>query len=113
MKNLNWAELTLKKRGISIQLNSIESILANVNDMLINLQKENNVKMGEIFVIINKLSAITDTFQNISKQLHDAQLIVEFKQTVIALQSLIKKADTTIERANLAVNETTALLKKC
>jgi ABC-type transporter Mla subunit MlaD len=100
-----------EKGGILIQLNSIESILAKINDVLINLQKESNVKTGEIFVILNKLSSISDIFLGMSEQMRDAQLIAEFKQTVSDLQSLIKNTDDTIQRANLAVRETTSVLR--
>jgi ABC-type transporter Mla subunit MlaD len=101
-----------EKGGILIQLNSIESILAKINDVLMNLQRESNVKTGEVFVILNKLSSISDVFLGMSEQMRDAQLIAEFKQTASDLQSLIKNTDDTIQRANLAVRETTSLLRK-
>lgn len=100
-----------EKGGILIQLNSIESILASVNAVMINLQRESNVNTGELFVILKKLSAITDNFYDMSEQLRDAKLVAEFKKTVFAIQALIKNTDATIDRANRAVTETASLIE--
>jgi len=100
-----------EKGGISVQLNSIESILASVNSVMINLQRESNANTGELFVILKKLSATTDNFYDMSQQLRDAQLVAEFKKTIFSIQSLIKNTDATIDRANRAVGKTASLIE--
>jgi ABC-type transporter Mla subunit MlaD len=99
-----------EKGGILVQLNSIESILASVNSVMQNLQKESNAKTGEIFVIVKKLSAIADNFHDMSEELRDARLVDDFKLTVASIQALIKSTDATIQRADQAIIETSALL---
>lgn len=93
-------QIYAKKGQISVQLNSIDSVLASANSLLMNLQKETDSEAGEIFKTLDKVSNIADSFLAMTRKAEDDQLIPEFKKTVIALQALIETTTDTIGKAS-------------
>ena len=85
-----------KKGQIAANLDSIESILASVNNVLLNLQKESSSEAGAIFNILGKFSKLADSLLVMAQQAEDDQLISEFKKTVIALQALIDTTNSSV-----------------
>ena len=96
-------QIYAEKGKITVKFDSIESILASVNDILINLQKESDSEAGAIFQILEKFSTIADSFLQLAEQAEDEQLIPEIKKTVVALQVLLESSNATLLKAEQAI----------
>lgn len=99
-----------KKGQITLKSNSIESILTSVNNLLLNLQKENNPEAGAIFSILDKLSKISDSLLAISQQVQNENLVLEIKNTLLGLQSVLKSSSATITKAETTLTNADQLL---
>ena len=104
---------TYAKEGqITVQLDSIESVLTSANNLLINLQKESDSGAGEIFKMVNKISQIADSFLVMARQAEDEQLVSDIKKTVTDLQTMIDTSSGTMEKASKITDSILAVVQQ-
>ena len=96
--NSKLGQVYAKKGEIVVKFDNIESILASVNNILINLQKESNSEAGEIFSVLEKISKISDSILAIAEQAKTEQLVPELKTTIVELQQLIDTSSSAIAK---------------
>jgi phospholipid/cholesterol/gamma-HCH transport system substrate-binding protein len=97
------------KGQISVKSDSIESILKSVDNLLINLQKNNNPEAGSIFSILDKLSRISDRVLKITEDVDEQKLVVELSNTIEHLQGVLHNSNQTISHANSALKNAESL----
>jgi ABC-type transporter Mla subunit MlaD len=102
-----------------VQGDSVESIIASVNTLLLNLQKENNPQAGSIFRILDRLAKITDHLLTVSQSLRKSSLLPEAEKMVLKGKGLVEKIpetmskiDNTILSVKQAIDSANTLLIK-
>ena len=105
-------QIYAKKGQITVQLDSIESVLTSANNLLINLQKETDSEAGEIFKTIDKFSKIAESFLAMAQQAEDGQLVPEINKTVIALQTVIDTSSNTMGKASKIADSILAVTQR-
>ncbi len=100
-----------KKGRITVKLDSLESILASTNSILLNLQNQSNPESGEVFQIMQKVSTIADSFLVIAQQVEEAQFAPEIRKTIISLQTLIETSNSTVAKAEDTITSTNQLIR--
>jgi paraquat-inducible protein B len=113
------AQAYLKNGLIEVQGDSVESIIASVNTLLLNLQKENNPQAGSIFRILDRLAKITDHLLTVSQSLRKSSLLPEAEKMVLKGKGLVEKIpetmskiDNTILSVKQAIDSANTLLIK-
>jgi hypothetical protein len=101
-----------KEGQITVKADSIESVLTSANNLLINLQKESDSEAGEIFIMVNKISQIADSFLVMAQQAEDGQLVSEVKNTIKDLQAVIDTSSDTVENASKITDSILAVVQQ-
>jgi hypothetical protein len=97
------------KGQISVKSDSIESILKSVDNLLLNLQKNNNPDAGSIFSILDKMSRISDSVLKITQDVDEQKLVLELANTIEHLQDILHNSNQTISNANSVLHQAESL----
>ncbi len=109
----------IKNGLIAVQANSIDSIIASVNTLLLNFQKENNPDAGSIFRILDRVAKMTDHLLTVSEALRKSNILVQAegmmgqsKDYLGTLPKLIGRVNKMLDGADGVVNQASLLLTK-
>ncbi|MCJ8272871.1 MAG: hypothetical protein MJK04_26175 [Psychrosphaera sp.] len=109
----------VKNGLIAVQGNSIDSIIASVNTLLLNFQKENNPDAGSIFRILDRVAKMTDHLLSVSEALQKSNILVQAegmmgqgKDYLGALPKLFIRVNDVIDGADEVVKQTSILIAK-
>ena len=109
----------VKNGLIAVQGNSIDSIIASVNTLLLNFQKENNPDAGSIFRILDRVAKMTDHLLSVSAALQKSNILVQAegmmgqgKDYLGALPKLFIRVNDVIDGADEVVKQTSILIAK-
>ncbi len=91
---------------------NLDSILANVNTILINLQREDNPEAGALFRLLDRTAKISERFFKFSQQLEQTNIIPKTEQTLSAAHKLIEQAPQTLIEVNKLIHNMNDLLKE-
>ncbi|MFT4925840.1 MAG: ABC-type transporter Mla subunit MlaD [Phenylobacterium sp.] len=104
------AQAHVKSGFISIQGNSIDSIIASVNTLLINLQQENNPDAGSLFRILDRVAKITDHLLKVSKRLDKSDLLEQAEGIVFSAKDILANVPGSVNQFNKVVGEASNII---
>lgn len=104
----------IKNGLVMVEGDSIDSIIASVNTLLLNLQQENNPDAGSLFRILDRIAKITDHLLSVSEAMRSSTLLPEaetmlaeiklfvgqFPDTLVRVNRLLESVDKTVNQAN-------------
>jgi ABC-type transporter Mla subunit MlaD len=99
-----------QKGQIKQKLNSIDSVLSNVNDVLVNLQKESNSDTSQIFIVLQKFSKIADSLVTLTQEAETSQIIPDVKKIILDLQAVIATSGATFNNTKTTIAHVDRLL---
>ena len=97
---------------LTIQGDSIESIIASVNTLLLNLQKENNPEAGSLFRILDRVAKITDHLLTVSEELRESSILPETEKAIKDGQDWLNELPKVMNQFNDILTSTNQVLQQ-
>ncbi|MBQ4835882.1 MlaD family protein [Pseudoalteromonas luteoviolacea] len=88
----------------------IESILASINQLLQNFQKEDNPEAGAIFRVLDRVAKISDNLMVVSEEVKSSDLLPDAERTLAQSQQLLEKMPQVLEQLNTTLLTTERLM---
>ncbi len=106
------AQAYIRNGFIAPQSDSIDSIIASVNTLLLNLQKENNPEAGSLFRILDRVAKITDHLLSVSEALRKSSILPEAETAIKEGKDWLAQLPKTMEQFSAIMASTDELIKK-
>lgn len=110
--NSELAQAYVRNGLIAQQGDSVDSIIASVNTLLLNLQKENNPEAGSLFRILDRVAKITDHLLSVSEALHKSSILPEAEKAIKEGQNWLDELPETMNNINQILDSTNAMIKQ-
>lgn len=85
---------------VLVEGDSIDSIIASVNTLLLNLQQENNPDAGSLFRILDRIAKITDHLLSVSESLRQSQILPEAEKMLLEGKGFLSEIPATLNQIN-------------
>jgi phospholipid/cholesterol/gamma-HCH transport system substrate-binding protein len=95
-----------------VQGDSIESIIASVNTLLLNLQPENNPEAGSLFRILDRLAKITDHLLSVSEALGKSNILNEAETILLTSRDWLNEIPQMLSNINKVIVNADGLVKE-
>ena len=106
------AQAYIRNGLIEVQGDSIESIIASVNTLLLNLQRENNPEAGSLFRILDRMAKMTDHLLTVTESLQQSKLLDESEQMVQIGKDMINQIPKTVDKINTVIDNANAVIQQ-
>ena len=90
----------VKNGFVMVEGDSIDSIIASVNTLLLNLQQENNPDAGSLFRILDRIAKITDHLLSVSEAMRSSTLLPEAETMLAETKQFVGQFPDTLDRVN-------------
>jgi len=87
--NSQLAQAYIRQGIIRIPADSVDSIVASVNNLLINLQRSDNADAGAIFRILDRVAKISDHLLVLSEALSQTNAVNEAEQILVNVNQVL------------------------
>ena len=98
--NSELGQAYVKNGLVLVEGDSVDSIIASVNTLLLNLQQENNPDAGSLFRILDRIAKITDHLLNVSESLRKSSILPEAEQMLAETEQFVSQFPDTLNRVN-------------
>jgi uncharacterized phage infection (PIP) family protein YhgE len=106
------AQAYVRNGFIAQQGDSIDSIIASVNALLLNLQQENNPEAGSLFRILDRVAKITDHLLSVSEALGNSSILPEAEKAMKEGKNWVDKLPETTTKINDILVSTNAMIQQ-
>lgn len=110
--NSELGQAYIRNGLIAKQGDSIESIIASVNTLLLNLQQENNPEAGSLFRILDRVAKITDHLLTVSEELRESNILPEAEKTIKGSQDWLNELPKVMNQFNQILSSTNQVLQQ-
>ncbi|AOT08588.1 MlaD family protein [Pseudoalteromonas luteoviolacea] len=100
----------VNKGVIAQKGDDIESILASINQLLQNFQKEDNPEAGAIFRVLDRVAKISDNLMVVSEEVKSSDLLPDAERTLAQSQQVLEQMPKVLEQINTTLLTTERLM---
>ena len=98
--NSRLGQAYVKNGLVLVEGDSVDSIIASVNTLLLNLQQENNPDAGSLFRILDRTAKITDHLLNVSQSLRKSRILPESEKMLAETKAFVSQFPETLQKIN-------------
>lgn len=106
------AQAYIRNGLIAVQGDSIDSIIASVNTLLLNFQKENNPDAGSIFRILDRVAKMTDHLLTVSETLRKSNILAEAENAMSQSKGYLSEFPAIVTRVNEVIDGANGVVKQ-
>lgn len=106
------AQTYIRRGLIEVPANSVDSIVASVNNLLLNFQRSDNPEAGSLFRVLDTAAKISDQLLLITEEMADTGLLESAEQIVSNTNQILTGVPQSQERVNSLLDQSEVLLTK-
>ncbi|MDK1286720.1 MlaD family protein [Pseudoalteromonas umbrosa] len=100
----------VEQGAIAQKGDDIESILASINQLLQNFQKEDNPEAGAIFRVLDRVAKISDNLMVVSEEVRSSDLLPDAERTLAQSQQVLEQMPKVLAQINTTLLTTERLM---